>query len=148
MSALTDYADAEWRKRKAKEDIVAAQRDLDAAEIELLGEWTETGQQNATINGLTIGVRRDLYAAARRDEEANSQATDEEKQALYDALQAYGAGDLVKPNVNASSLAAWVREIIAEKEEEYEDPNDALPEELRAVLKVSVKMGLRATKSS
>ena len=86
--------------------------DIDEAHEVLLRDYETDGIQNMrTVDNRTVYLHQDLYVKLVGD-------IDE----AHDALRAAGGTDLLKYGVNASSLRAWVKELVA---------SDGIPEGLQ-----------------
>jgi seryl-tRNA synthetase len=111
-----------------------------------LGEQIRTRFEQAGIqsqkskNGVTVYIKRELWAGFEEGKEAELQA----------ALKEIGHGDMVKEKVNHQTLSAYVREIEEQTYGEDVDPQKvvaALPITLQSVIKVSEVFKVQARKS-
>lgn len=111
---LQKGADAEAKEFKAQADKI---------EMDLLDEMLAAGLDSLTVKGQLI------YTTTRV---AANKSPDADTSAYYAALREADLGDLIKPGVNAQSLAAWVREQEADGKSFPED----LPEALKGLMNV------------
>ncbi len=121
------------RLRKQRADLEAKMASLksqiDETEPAVLEWMQENGLQQIRQNGITVHLRRELWASVSTDD----------IDFLKDALRAAGVepGDIVKERANTQTLSALVRE--------YDRDGRPLPNSLAAALKVSevFKLGYR-----
>ena len=125
---LKRFAKLDKLKRELKKKIEANEADLKEVEPQVINYFQRMGMDNAKIDGVTIYLRRELWAGKN---EAISSET------FHDALTANGLGDYVKPKVNTQQLSAYVRELDARGEK--------LPVALEGIIKTSevFKVGTR-----
>lgn len=95
-----------------KKDLEAKLKDVNASieetEKQLSDLMIDTETQSFNRSGILFYLNTRLYASAPA----------EKKQELFDTLKKYGFGSLVVETVNANSLSAFVKEMIAENEDE------------------------------
>lgn len=89
--ADVERLDAELKKAKAK---------VDQCERDVLDLYVENGWQNVRCNGRTVSLVKRTYA----------RPIPEHREALIAAMREEGYGDLVKVDVNPSTLSSLVRE--------------------------------------
>ena len=116
MSSLGERVQAYAAKKaeidEAEEVLKGLKAEYSAQEEVLLRDYEVDGIQNMrTVDNRTVYLHQDLYVKLVGD-------IDE----AHDALRAAGGTDLLKYGVNASSLRAWVKELVA---------SDGIPEGLQ-----------------
>jgi len=106
------YAAKKAEIDEAEEVLKGLKAEYSAQEEVLLRDYETDGIQNMrTVDNRTVYLHQDLYVKLVGD-------IDE----AHDALRAAGGTDLLKYGVNASSLRAWVKELVA---------SDGIPEGLQ-----------------
>ena len=116
MSSLGERVQAYAAKKaeidEAEEVLKGLKAEYSAQEEVLLRDYETDGIQNMrTVDNRTVYLHQDLYVKLVGD-------IDE----AHEALRVAGEGDLLKYGVNASSLRAWVKELVA---------SDGIPEGLQ-----------------
>ena len=107
MLHVQRFAELTIRKRDLQADLDAVNKEIEAIEPEALEYMMEEGLQNVKLQGGgTVFLRTDVYASLI-DDEAGTKAS------AHMALKRARLGYLVKPNVNAQSLSAAIRELRA-----------------------------------
>ena len=104
---------------------------MDELEPQVLGWFSENGFDSIRVNGVTVHIRRELWASV------GEQGVD----FLRDALEAAGvdAETIIRERANSQTLSALIRE--------YDRDGRPLPNSLAAAVKVSekFKLGFRAS---
>jgi len=141
---LKEFVALEGEKATIKTRLKAIETRLGELDESLTKQFLDDGIQSTRIDGRTVYLRRDLYASAK----------DGDKEAVVTALKSCDLGQYVKEEYNASSLTAYVREMVREAEEQaraegrvIEDPATVLPEHLAATLKVSTVYSVSSRRS-
>lgn len=143
---IREFVAKEKRKGELEDELKALKQDLDELSELILPEMVDEGMQSTKIDGRTVYLQRDIFAGAIEGDRA----------AVVDALQKANLGHLVKENYNDQTLKAYAREIAQEAEEsckvdgrlfDEQAVQGALPEPLRAVLKVCFVHRLRSRKA-
>ena len=119
-----------WKEMKAvtaKLDRIKA--DIKACEPRVLDFFEKSGIPRTTVRGVTIYVKRDLWAG--REEGVTNEVACE-------ALAKAGLGDFAAMRFNTQTLSAYVREC--------ENNGEPLPEEFKGVIKVSETFKIQARK--
>ena len=127
-AAVTEWLEAEHRKRGLDAELKRVKAELVNLESQALEYLGEEGITSLRINGSTVYLSTSTYASLNDD-----------KAAAMDALKTAGVGDLVKESVNASSLAAWAREL--------RETEEGMPAALEPHVKVSEVTKLRMRSS-
>ena len=108
--------------RKDKSDTAVMAREIqdEINDIEpvLLAHFEKTGTQKITQNGLTVYLKRDLYAGLCEDGSGSKISEEVAKQALKDA----GLSDFCLEKINTTGLSAFFREL--------DEAGQELPEQL------------------
>lgn len=130
--------------REAKGMVDDLKEELRPVQEALLEQMSETGLQNFSSDGMTVYVRRTLWAGYGPDLDAD--AAPEQKAEAKAALVAALAEDpeyswLVETTFNTQRLSSVVREL-----EQDDAGMPVLPENLAPVLKVTEKFDLGARK--
>jgi uncharacterized protein YdhG (YjbR/CyaY superfamily) len=95
-------------KDQLKETLSETNESIKQYEEELATLMIEAEMPRFTKNGTTFFLTTDIRCSA----------TPGNQEALFETLREHDAGDLVKETVNANSLKAWVREMMADNEGE------------------------------
>lgn len=122
------------RKRAIDAEKREIQKELDDLETEILDEFADEGIDRISVDGYTIGLRRDIWARPAKDPDTGETLRD----AAVNALRAAGLDDYVKEDFNVQSLSAYVRELV--------DNGDPIPDELRDALHVTEGYKVSVTK--
>lgn len=131
---------------KGKEgEVEDLKKERAALEALLLPRFQEGGIASMKSSSkVTVYLRRDVWAGAK----------DGDKASLYAAMRTIPeTASMVQETVNSQTFSAYVREKAREhfgdalNTAKPEDLVQALPEELRALVNVTEKFSLRATKS-
>lgn len=139
------FTDLEKKRKQTESDLAVMMSELATLNEELLQIMKLIGMQKFTMNGRTIGIRKDLYASALAN--TGDSSPEDAKLRLHKALRDTGHGDLVKEGVNASALAAMVREYDPDKTRDEETIYANMPEELRGTIKISIVEKVTSRKS-
>ena len=126
--AVKTWLVAERHKRDLDAELKRVKQELVSLEAQALEYLGEEGITSLRINGSTVYLSTSTYASLTED-----------KQAAMNFLKRAGVGDLVKESVNASSLAAWVREL--------RETEEGIPAALEQHIKVSEVTKLRMRSS-
>lgn len=102
LEAEIDAAEAALKELK---------RRYDQTSRDLVEHMVDDGVDCMTCNGRTLYMRTDRFV---------SKAENVTTEQVCDALESLGYGDLVKPSYSASSLAALVRDLLRNQEQEDE----------------------------
>lgn len=106
-------------------------------EQELLESFQEKGISNISVNGRTIYIHSQYWAGYKNSREE-----------AVKALKRAGLEEYVRENYNTHSLSAYIRELIAdyedEKDEPVSEPEAVLPPDLKDEIKVTEKIQLRS----
>ena len=132
MSTLGERVQAYAAKKaeidEAEEALKGLKAEYSAQEEVLLRDYETDGIQNMrTVDNRTVYLHQDLYVKLVGD-------TDEG----HDAIRAAGGSDLVKYGVNASSLRAWVKELVA---------SDGIPEGLQPFIETTDGFHIRVRRA-
>lgn len=102
-----------------------------AVEQDLMEAWAREGTQQVRTNGRTVYVREEWIGSA---EDGNTEA-------MCDALEAAGFGDLVKTSrgVHFRTMGSFVKEHVDEESGEPTFPTEDLQKKIRATKRVSVR---------
>lgn len=120
-------------KKDLEEQLIEAMMAEGAASVEIV----RTGGKKARVSPVSK-----LYASR------NTEVTPE---GFVEAFHQADMGDLVKESVNSNTLAAWVREYAEQhgvRDSGAKAITEALPEGLRAVIKVSTAPALQIRRKS
>ena len=115
MSSLGERIQAYIDKRaeidEAADKLEVLKAEYKLQEEVLLRDYETDGIQSMNVSGKNVHLYRDLYVKLVGDIDD-----------AHEALRAAGGSDLLKYGVNASSLRAWVKELVA---------SDGIPEGLQ-----------------
>jgi hypothetical protein len=127
MTQVQEYAALVARKRELEAELRAIQDRLNEMEPGLVEQLIEAGVQHVRVGGQTVYLQQEIWASP----------VDGDYDALCDALERAGLGDMVVRRVHHHTLSAWVRELRKADEE--------IPEEVRPYLKISetYRLGVR-----
>ena len=102
---LATYVDKVREKRGLDAQIKELNREIENLEQLAVDELINRGLQNVKLaSGETVYLNKDFYASLVNDD-------NNEKAGAHAAFKRARLGDLVKPNVNISSLKAYIREL-------------------------------------
>jgi len=120
--------DLRVQKKNLEAKVKELNDQIEHTEQTLVGEMVNMELQNFSRAGQMFYLSTKIYASAVADR----------KPELFSWLKANGYGDMVQEQVNAQTLAAWVREQLGEDQEE-------LPEGVRELVNVYSKqtVGMR-----
>lgn len=119
------------KKAEAEQRVKEINAEIDEVDYRLSELMADTETQNFTRAGMMFCLTTKTRASA----------TAGRKEELFKALRGEGYGDLVYETVNANSLAAFVKEQMAEN-------GDALPAWLDGLVNVFEKTGVSLRKAS
>ena len=111
------------RKAKLEEATKANNAEIEEVNQRMVDLMVNDELQSFARNGKLFYLTTKIYASA----------VPERKSELFSYLKTNGFGDMVQEQVNAQTLAAWVREQIADTEDEQ------LPEGVRELVNVHPK---------
>jgi len=117
------YIDKKEEIDEAEEVLKGLKAEYSAQEEVLLRDYEIDGIQSMNVSGRNVHLYRDLYVKLVGD-------IDE----AHEALRAAGGSDLLKYGVNASSLRAWVKELVA---------SDGIPEGLQPFIETTEAYKIR-----
>ena len=128
ISTVKDYARLERRKRALELELKQVKSRIDSLREPVLGYFQTHGIDSQKIDGLTLYLRRELWAG-REDGIDNETA--------ITALERAGLTEYAGPRINTQSLSAYMREL--------DERGEAMPAELQGVIKLSEvwKIGTR-----
>lgn len=133
---LHEWADLETEKRQIKARLDAIEKRMGEIKDAALEPFVTGELQGFKTKGLTLFVRRQLWAGViRLDGETTAGPANERAAA---ALRAAGLGEFTGLKVEAQSLSAYVREL--------DERGEKLPPELEPYINVSTKIELSARK--
>lgn len=118
-------------KKNAEQRVKDINAEIDKTEYALVQVMAETETQNFTRAGTMFSLTTKTRASAVAGH----------KDELYSALKENGFGDLVYETVNANSLAAFVKEQIAENQ-------DTIPDWLNGLINVYEQISVSVRKST
>lgn len=118
-------------KKEVEQSLKDISAELDEVDTALAQLMTDTETQNFTRCGTMFCLTSTLRASAAA----------ERKEELFDALRSQGHGGLIYETVNANSLSAFVKEQMAEN-------NDELPKWLNGLINVFEKTTVGVRKAS
>jgi len=118
-------------KQQAEQEVKRLNAQIDEVDYELSELMAETETQNFTRSGTMFCLTTTTRASA----------TAGKKDELYSLLKENGYGDLVYETVNANSLAAFVKEQMAEN-------NDVLPDWLSGLVSVYERTSVGVRKAA
>lgn len=140
INAVKRYAKLYSEKKEAERTLKTAAEGMTELESTVVDYFQKHGVSKQTVDGLTVHLRRELWAGHEGDADAACVA-------LIDA----GLQDYAKPRINTQSLSAYCRELDAQDDR----PDDqrqvpaivAVHPELKGFIKVSevFKIGVRAS---
>lgn len=144
MLVLADrFRELDELKKKLADDQKAVQAELDSTESKLVAMMVEREMPNFARSGKMYYIENKIVgnaAAGKKDE-------------LYAALRKNGYGDMIQETIPHQSLTAFVKEQIAEREEELmeegvEVEGTPLPEWLNGLVSVFEQTKVRMRKAS
>jgi hypothetical protein len=127
--------------RTVEARVRALKKDIDQLEPTIREQFTEAGVQRMNVDGVTLYVRRQLWAYPGEGGQ----------EAACRALRRAHHGDMVREAYNVNTLSAWVRE--RAKAAGLEDApladiiRKAVPKSLQAVLNITEKVTIGAQQS-
>ncbi len=130
-TSLRTYARLDKEKRGLEDRLKKLKVQIEETSHAVLDHFQKLGIDRVTVEGVTIYVRRELWAGREQDVSVDQACT-----ALKDA----GLSEYAHERVNTQSLSAYVRELDA--------AGEPLPAELQGVIKVSEVFKLSTRMSS
>lgn len=100
INKVQAYIDARALADKLTKQLADAKARVEKCEAAVLDLYVENGWQNVKCNGRTVSLVKKTYARPKPDE----------REALIAAMRSEGYEDLVKVDVNPSTLSSLVRE--------------------------------------
>lgn len=128
---LKEFVELETERRELKDRLKKVKAKQSKLEEELLEKFQESGVQSLNIDGLTVYLRRQLWAYP----------PSENKEEFYQILKDTGYGDFVRETVNTHSLSALFREA---EDNEFSE----IPTEIREKVNLSEKFSVRTRSSN
>jgi hypothetical protein len=117
---MREWAELEKKRRVVKDQLDGLKPRMEQLQERILDDLAARGVKSVHLVGIgKVSTRRDLWAKVKREGE---DATDAEKRAAIEALEAAGLGDYVEPKYDSRTISRLFREW----EKEGIDP----PEEL------------------
>lgn len=134
MTLLDQYIEHLQDKERLSAELDDAKAALADVESQLLSQFEQDGVQSVKhkASGRTVFTRRDLRSGLGDDKDAAIFALEEFEDAKF----------LVKPNVNAQQLSAWVRELPRDNED-----MPIVPDAIKEAIKVHEIFKISARKS-
>ncbi len=129
---LKRYVALAIAKKQAETDLDEIKEKMRVLEEYMMDNMAKSGQQSIRINGHTVYLHRQLWAAPANGADH-----------LHIALKAEGYGDLVEPKINSQRLSALVREF-----ERDEEGMPIMPGGLHEAIKVTEKYSVRVRKTN
>ena len=114
---LAQYVALEQRKRELEEQLKAVKAEASVLEKQLIEQWIDRGQQNATLCGMTAYITSDFFLNKRPEYSTER---------LAECLIKHGLERVVQTGYAAGSLKTFIKEQMAAGGE--------LPDELMAML--------------
>lgn len=153
LERLRSFIAAANKKAELEAALKVVKKEMADLEPAILDQFIEAGMQNTKVDGRVVYIQNDIFAspAAGEDDEEGGDT----RAKVAEALAQTEYAPLAKLNYNAQSLNAAIREIAREVETACEADGrmfdaqaveDALPEPLKGVLKVSFVAKLRSRK--
>lgn len=127
LALLRRYSELRGLEKISKAEAEAYKQEADVIQSQLVDHFAEAGMQNINIDGKTLYLHRDVFAAR----EDGIEETD-----VHAALRAAGAESLIAEKVNHQSLSAYIRELT-------DDDGPGLPEPLVGVLRAAERFSVR-----
>jgi hypothetical protein len=106
--------------------------EIETVNDQMVAQMIDEEMQNFSRSGQTFYLYRKIFASA----------VPEKKPDLFSWLRKEGHGDMIQETVNAQTLAAFVRELLDENED------DKLPEDLDPLLNVTRKQTIGMRKAA
>jgi hypothetical protein len=136
------YAQLVLEKRVLAQRLKTIDSKMQNLQPRLLEYFQQSGTRNIGIQGVTISLRRELWARPKLDGD---------RARVCQALQASDLGHFVQPSFNVQTLSRWVRDLEDDHEEEIltggKTVADFLPPAVAAVLNVEPNWKLHAARS-
>lgn len=116
LGTARQYVQYVHEKQRLEASLKLVKEQMDELEPRVLDHMANNGVQRMTVDGITLHIRRELWARATSPE-------------APDVLRAHDLGFMARETVNAQTLSAWVRE---------QDANGTpIPEAIAAVIAVA-----------
>jgi hypothetical protein len=140
---FASYAQLIDERRELSTQLKAVEVQIEKLTPRLMNYFETNGIQSLRVNGVTIFLRRELWARPKV-------AGDRHRVCL--ALQNAGLGHFVEPNYNAQTLSAWVRNLEDEHAEEIASEGktvaDFLPPGVAVLLNVEPNWKIQGRKTA
>ena len=120
------YRDLRDEEKRLGAEAGGIKERANALEKELLEEFGEEGVQSVQVDGSTVYLKRELWAAKASDDVDSERI----RQALHDA----GLSEFVTEKHNSSTLSAYLRNL-EDALDDGQSLTDAMPQQLRGVIK-------------
>jgi len=133
---LSRFVALDKERREIESRLEAIKSEQKLLEQTILNDWSEKGQQNARIAGLTVYVATDFWC---------SKKTMFSTPQVCERMVAVGLARLVAPAYSPQSLKAWVKE--QKTTDEQGNEVYAIPEELAEVIQYGEEFRLRTRKA-
>jgi hypothetical protein len=143
---FTQVARLDLAKRENEAEAEKIKARLDEIEPLLINRMIDNETQRQTVQGITVYLRRELWASA-------TSVLGLKRWLAYNRKLVPNASSIVKPTANTQTLSALVREMVRTKLEELgpagigKKPEELLPEKLLPHLKITEKTKLGFNKA-
>lgn len=137
-ATLTKYARLDRELRAAENKVKKLKAQRTDVEARVLEYFQKTGVDSFKIGGITIYLRRQLWASTIGDPET-----------VANAFKSNGLGHMVAPKVNTQTLSSWVRE--QEKDNDCNSVDEIMtfiPPDIAEVIKVSEVFKIQTRKGN
>jgi hypothetical protein len=124
------FSELTERERRNKDEAAEIKTEKDFLAPRILDLMGQDGVTSVKVGGRTVHMRRTIWPKIETDRDD-----------VMRALEMAGWGDIVKPNYNANTLAAMIRELDRDDED-----MPIMPPEFNGVLSVAEKFEVRAVK--
>lgn len=132
MTLISRWNELKDRKDELADELKEVKAQLAGSEEQILSEFVEEGIQNVKVNGKTVYIHRQVWAAKEED------VSPEEIQAAFDAA---GLSEFVTGIYHSSQVSSWLREL------EQDDGSFDLPEPLVGIITGVPSYSIRRRKS-
>lgn len=111
----SQYVALAKRKKELESQVESVDKEMAAIHDAIVDDWIDRGQQNASIDGMTLYIANEFYCSKRGGVETNK---------VCDTLKANGLGKLVAEAYNTASLKSYVKEHWDEETKASDIPGD------------------------
>jgi hypothetical protein len=146
IEAIKRYVALEDVVSELERQLAGHKKDAEELEQSIMQDFVDDGVQSINLAGRTVFLKEDLFVSPSVAENG--------RRAVAEALIAAGYKELVEANYNANSLTALCRDLIDIKRSEaeelgeiFDDLGSALPEQLRATLRVTQRFKIQSLKA-